>query len=55
MQYLFEDTGLTHYGGMGLINSFCKKLNLKWLLQTYERNFLTRQLNAVFFTHFHQK
>lgn len=37
MQYLFEDTGLTHYGGMCLINSFCKKLNLKWLLQTQVR------------------
>jgi hypothetical protein len=35
MRYLFNEMGLTHYGGMLLINSFCKKLGLKRLLQTY--------------------
>lgn len=35
MRYLFNEIGLTHYGGMFLINTFCKKLDLKRLLQIY--------------------
>lgn len=37
LQITFDETGLTHYGGMLLIRTFCKKLNLKWLLQSYVR------------------
>jgi len=35
MRYFFSEIGLTHYGGMFLISTFCKKLDLKRFLQTY--------------------
>jgi hypothetical protein len=31
----FGETHLTHYGGMFLIQWFCKKLKIKWILQKY--------------------
>lgn len=31
----FEETAITHYGGLLLIHQFCQKLKLKHLLQTY--------------------
>lgn len=37
LQISFGETHLTHYGGMFLIQWFCKKLNLKWALQNYVR------------------
>lgn len=37
LQISFGETHLTHYGGMFLIQWFCKKLNLKWALQNYMR------------------
>ena len=33
IQFLFEDTRLTHYGGMALIHRFCKKIALKKRIQ----------------------
>lgn len=33
--FSFEENNLTHYGGLFLIHSFCKKLRLKWQLQRY--------------------
>lgn len=33
----YKETGLTHYGGMMLIHFFCKKLDLKRLLQMHIR------------------
>lgn len=35
IKILFEETHLTHYGGMFLIQWFCKKLKIKWILQKY--------------------
>jgi len=37
LQISFAETHLTHYGGMFLIQWFCKKLNLKWIFQNYVR------------------
>ena len=37
LQVSFGETHLTHYGGMFLIQWFCKKLNLKWMLQNHVR------------------
>jgi hypothetical protein len=31
----FTETHLTHFGGMVLLQRFCKKLRLRWLLQKY--------------------
>jgi len=31
----FHDTHLTHFGGMVLLQQFCNKLRLRWLLQHY--------------------
>lgn len=35
VDFSFEDPTLTHYGGMFLFQHFCRKLQLKRLLQTY--------------------
>jgi len=35
IQITFSEDHITHYGGLHLLNSFCKKLNLKWFLQNY--------------------
>ena len=35
IQFSFGDNNLTHFGGLFLIHSFCKKLKLKPYLQTY--------------------
>lgn len=29
----FKDTHLTHFGGMVLLQRFCNKLRLRWLIQ----------------------
>lgn len=34
-RFSFEETHLTHFGGMWLIQRFCKRLKLRWLLQKY--------------------
>ncbi len=33
----FTETHLTHFGGMVLLQRFCKKLRLRWLIQKYVR------------------
>ena len=33
--FSFEETHLTHFGGMWLIQRFCKRLKLRWLLQKH--------------------
>lgn len=33
LDFSFEDTELTHFGGLVLIQRFCQKLRLRWLLQ----------------------
>jgi hypothetical protein len=35
IQFSFEETALTHYGGMAVFQQFCRKLGLKRLFQTY--------------------
>jgi len=35
LAFSFEDTTLTHYGGIALFQQFCRKLALKRLFQTY--------------------
>lgn len=35
IQITFSEDHITHYGGLHLLNAFCKKLNLKWFLQNY--------------------
>lgn len=35
IQFSFGEANLTHFGGLFLIYSFCKKLKLKWYLQKY--------------------
>ena len=32
-QFEFSEPGLTHFGGMVLIQRFCQKIRLRWLLQ----------------------
>jgi hypothetical protein len=32
-QFEFSESGLTHFGGMVLIQRFCQKIRLRWLLQ----------------------
>lgn len=34
----FKDTHLTHFGGMILIQRFCNKLRLRWLIQHYVKS-----------------
>ena len=33
LEFSFEDTDLTHFGGLVLIQRFCRCLRLRWLLQ----------------------
>jgi len=35
VRFSFEETHLTHFGGMWLIQRFCNRLRLRWLLQKY--------------------
>jgi len=35
LRFSFEETALTHFGGMFLFQQFCRKLDLKRLLQSY--------------------
>jgi hypothetical protein len=35
LRLLFTDTHLTHFGGMVLLQRFCSKLRLRWLIQKY--------------------
>jgi len=35
IQISFAEDNITHHGGLYLLNSFCKKLNVKWYLQSY--------------------
>lgn len=35
LRFSFEDTHLTHFGGMVLVQRFCSRLRLRWLLQHY--------------------
>ena len=35
LQVSFGETSLTHFGGAFLIHWFCKKLKIKWILQSY--------------------
>jgi len=35
VRFAFEETHLTHFGGMWLIQRFCSKLKLRWLIQKY--------------------
>jgi len=37
VRFSFEETHLTHFGGMWLIQRFCNKLKLRHLLQRYVR------------------
>lgn len=39
----FGEKNLSHYGGIFLIHSFCKRLKLKWRLQKYVRFFQRNQ------------
>jgi len=38
IQFSFGESNLTHFGGLFLIHSFCKKLKLKWYLQKYVKS-----------------
>jgi hypothetical protein len=35
LRFLFNDTNLTHFGGMVLLQRFCNKLRLRWLIQNF--------------------
>ncbi len=35
LDFSFQDTNLTHFGGMVLVQRFCSQLQLRWLLQHY--------------------
>jgi hypothetical protein len=35
LRFSFEDTHLTHFGGLVLLQRFCQKLQLRWRLQNY--------------------
>ena len=35
IRFSFEETHITHFGGMWLIQRFCKKLRLRWLIQKH--------------------
>jgi hypothetical protein len=35
--FSFDETHITHFGGMWLIQRFCNKLRLRWLIQKYVR------------------
>ena len=35
IRFSFEESHLTHYGGMWLIQRFCNRLRVRWLLQKY--------------------
>jgi hypothetical protein len=35
IKFTFDETHLTHFGGMWLIQRFCNKLRLRWLIQKY--------------------
>lgn len=35
MRFAFNDTNLTHFGGMALLQRFCNKLRLRWLIQNF--------------------
>ena len=37
LDFAFSETHLTHFGGMVLMQRFCKQLRLRWLLQSYVR------------------
>ena len=39
VHFSFDETHLTHFGGMWLIRRFCNKLKLRWLLQKHIRTF----------------
>jgi len=47
LYFAFEQDDLTHYGGLFLFHSFCKKLRLKWCLQNYIKH---RQRNQDYQT-----
>lgn len=35
LQFSFEETHLTHFGGLVLLQQFCSRLRLRWLLENY--------------------
>ena len=35
LRFVFNDTNLTHFGGMVLLQRFCNKLRLRWLIQNF--------------------
>ena len=35
VRFSFEESHLTHFGGIWIIQRFCKRLKLRWLLQKY--------------------
>lgn len=37
VRFSFEETHITHFGGMWLIQRFCNKLKLRWLIQKHIR------------------
>jgi hypothetical protein len=37
IHFAFDETHLTHFGGMWLIQRFCNKLRLRWLIQKHVR------------------
>lgn len=43
IQITFVEDNITRYGGLYLLNSFCKKLNLKWYLQNYVKIHAAKQ------------
>lgn len=43
LHFSFEQDDLTHFGGLFLFHSFCKKLRLKWRLQSYVKCYQRNQ------------
>ncbi len=43
LQFSFGENNLTHFGGLFIIHTFCKKLKLKWYLQTYVKSLQRNQ------------
>jgi hypothetical protein len=39
IRFTFDETHLTHFGGMWLIQRFCSQMKIKWLLQKHLRKF----------------
>ena len=42
LNFSFSEPDLTHFGGMVLLQRFCSKLNLRWLIQNYVKSGLRK-------------